>query len=106
MIPVYDCISRDLDGLQECIINLIAGKRISFEDVLPPTLDPKRFSKKQNVLYYLAQIGYLAFDEKTLEYFTPNYETKQFLLSALHRFSEPAYLAALNKSDVRLKPIL
>ena len=106
MIPVYDCISRDLDGLQECIINLIAGKRISFEYVLPPILDPKRFSKKQNVLYYLAQIGYLDFDEKTLEYFTPNYETKQFLLSALHRFSEPAYLAALNKSDVRLKPIL
>jgi hypothetical protein len=96
-----DLISMNFDGLKDCILELLAGERISV-NVTSFENDMTSFRNRDDVLTLLIHLGYLAYD-KSRNAYIPNEEVKASFFNAIRNTNWTPVLEAVKASDALLK---
>jgi hypothetical protein len=96
-----DLIVMNFDGLKDCILQMLAGERITV-NVSTFENDMTTFHSRDDVLTLLIHLGYLAYDRSGKAYI-PNEEVKASFYKAIRATNWTPVLEACRASDALLK---
>ena len=100
-----DYIQMNLDGLQDTIIELLAGGKVKI-DTTTFTNDMVTFQSADDVLTLLVHLGYLTYDFTTKEVSIPNNEIAEQFASTIRNMDWSEVTQLLKRSDDLLKATL
>lgn len=95
-------ISMNFDGLQDAIVQMLAGGRCrvntgTFEN------DMTSFASRDDILTVLVHLGYLAYDESTEQVYIPNEEIREAFSNAVQKCEWTGVIDAIRASEKILK---
>ena len=100
-----DYIQMNLNGLQNTIIELLAGEKVKI-DTTTFTNDMVTFATKDDVLTLLVHLGYLTYDFTTKKVSIPNNEIAEQFASTIRNMDWSEVTQLLKRSDDLLKATL
>ena len=100
-----DYIQMNLDGLQDTIIELLAGEKVKI-DTTTFTNDMVTFQSADDVLTLLVHLGYLTYDFATKEVSIPNNEIAEQFASTIRNMDWSEVTQLLKRSEDLLKATL
>ena len=100
-----DYIQMNLDGLQDTIIELLAGEKVKI-DTTTFTNDMVTFQSADDVLTLLVHLGYLTYDFTTKEVSIPNNEIAEQFASTIRNMDWSEVTQLLKRSEDLLKATL
>lgn len=98
-------IQMNFDGLKDDIINMLAGGRCGV-DIEGFTNDMKIIRSKDDVFTVLIHLGYLAYDQETLQCFIPNKEVAMEFEQAIKNSSWDVLVKTIEQSRQLLEATL
>ena len=81
---IVPLINMDFDGLKSAVIEMLAGGSVEI-DVTSFQNDTVNFEDKDDILTYLIDLGYLAYNQKREMAFVPNEEIREELFRAIKK---------------------
>ena len=95
-------IELDFDGLREAVVGMLGGMRCKVNPWKFQN-DVTTFTTRDDVLVLLVHLGYLTFDEGSMEVSIPNLEIAQEFLNVVDSPRWGGLTAALNRSEELLR---
>lgn len=102
---IDDLISKDFDGLKECIIKMLSGNRIMV-DVDDGINDLQTFDDKEQVITSLIHLGYCAYDEETQEAYIPDKEIQAVFYKSVKKSKNDGLARFMKLSEEILDSII
>ena len=102
---VADYISRNFDGLKDCILQMLAGGRC-WVDSTSFRNDLSEINSRDDVLTVLIHLGYLSYDRRERQCYVPNLEVSDELRNAVKETGWTEVAKALDQSGHLLQATL